>query len=147
LWRLGCREPWVNREERTPGQGDWKVGVNLNWLCPPAIGRCDIAAKMLDRKRIAPGDILAITTRFGGHVICVREVHDTELLTSEYGQPGGCQRVRKLSQQFVDSVFSHIRLALVPLTAAPDLACLDMTGEEIDALAGLLPPVAGTAVH
>lgn len=32
LWRLGCRRPFVNREERTPQPKDFHWGVNIAWL-------------------------------------------------------------------------------------------------------------------
>lgn len=32
LWRLGCRRPFVNREERTPAPHEWKDGWNISLL-------------------------------------------------------------------------------------------------------------------
>jgi hypothetical protein len=32
LWRLGCRLPFVNREERSPLPNDWHLGVNISNL-------------------------------------------------------------------------------------------------------------------
>lgn len=32
FWRLGCRLPFVNREERTPQPKDFHWGVNIAWL-------------------------------------------------------------------------------------------------------------------
>lgn len=32
LWRLGCRLPFVNREERTPAPHEWKDGWNISLL-------------------------------------------------------------------------------------------------------------------
>ncbi len=32
MWRLGCRLPFVNREERTPLLSDWRNQMNIAWL-------------------------------------------------------------------------------------------------------------------
>jgi len=38
LWRLGVREKFVNREERTPLPNDWHVGANISQLWNKAMG-------------------------------------------------------------------------------------------------------------
>lgn len=130
LFRLGCREPWINRAEHH----GWQSGVNLNRLVPKPIGACPVASHQIGA--LAPGDIVVVDSQYGGHVICVTDVEDTRIKTAEYGQPGGMLKVRSLP---LPKVLSHISLGDVPWTEEPDLEVLNewLTGEELDALEAL----------
>ncbi len=109
---LGVRAAWLNRDDDEDGQ-PWHSGVNLNWLCPPPIGKCSIAKADLQADP-EPGDIFVENNAHGGHVFCAIEYDaaaDT-LVTAEYGQPGGLRKVRtKFKQSFTSAKsLSHIRL-------------------------------------
>jgi hypothetical protein len=145
---LGVRAPWLNREDDGDDQ-HWKSGVNLNWLCPSkTIGKCPIAAPKLQGLP-STGDVFAESNVYGGHVFCAVEYDaatDT-LVTAEYGQPGGKRKVRKpFVATFDKHALSHIRLldVLAICAADPDVSPLKdwVTGEELDAFAGLIPWVA-----
>jgi hypothetical protein len=75
-----------------------------------------------------PGDILCVSTKFGGHVVCVTGQEESKTLpgaqllhTAEYGQPGGLLKVRPLTDAFRKTVTSVLRLRDVPLAAPVDL--------------------------
>ncbi len=136
---LGVRADWLNRND----DGDahpWRNGVNLNWLCPPPIGKCSIAHSKLAADPM-PGDIFVESNVYGGHVFCVI-AYDAErdlLTTAEYGQPGGVRKKRGgFKAAFAKHPLSHVRLVDVlasgAVTAEPD--CLPIadwcTGEELD---------------
>jgi len=130
---LGVRAPWVNRNDDGDGR-NWKVGVNLNWLCPRPIGPCSIASPHLQGDP-APGDIIVQNNAVGGHVICVIELRGPgQLVTAEYGQPGGKRKERAFPQ----NIISHLRLVdALPLCQVPPYfgPLQDfLTGEELDAL-------------
>jgi len=141
---LGVRADWLNREDDGDGQ-HWKSGVNLNWLCAKPIGKCPLASPKLNGDP-APGDVFVESNSFGGHVFCAIEYDaatDT-LTTAEYGQPGGKrQRRAGFKAAFAKHPLGHLRLAdvLAHCTAEPDVSPLAdwVTGEELDAFAGLIP--------
>ncbi len=127
---LGVRAAWLNRDDDGDGQ-PWRSGVNLNWLCPPPIGRCTLASPDLQGSP-APGDIFVENNAHGGHVFCCIEYDPTTdtLVTAEYGQPGGVRKVRRgFSAAFHSKKsLSHIRLVdvlssglcVAPPVPAPD---------------------------
>jgi hypothetical protein len=136
---LGVRADWLNRND----DGDahpWRNGVNLNWLCPPPIGKCALAHSKLVADP-APGDVFVESNQFGGHVFCVI-AYDAEadmLTTAEYGQPGGKRKRRGgFKAAFARHPLSHLRLVDVlasgAVTEPPDYAIVEDwdTGEEID---------------
>ncbi len=145
---LGVRADWLNRDDDADAQR-WKSGVNLNWLCPPPIGKCTPArAKLTGRP--APGGVFVENNSFGGHVfVCVSYDAATDTLTSaEYGQPGGKLKRRVgFTPAFNKRPYSHIRLAEVlasgACTVPPDVGPLGdrLTGEVLDALEGYMPYV------
>lgn len=110
---LGVRAPWLNRDDDGDAQA-FRYGVNLNWLCPPPIGRCSIAAPDL-QSAPAPGDIFVENNAHGGHVFCCIEYDAAadRLVTAEYGQPGGVRKVRTgFARTFgAAKSLSHIRLS------------------------------------
>lgn len=111
---LGVRAPWLNRDDDGDAQ-KWKSAVNLNWLCPPPIGKCPIALPHLTITP-APGDVFVENNAHGGHVFCcIRYVPETDtLITAEYGQPGGKLKTRSLfTVTFNKRALSHIPLARV----------------------------------
>jgi hypothetical protein len=136
LYRLGVRAPWINRAENGPnGRGGWRVGANLNALVAPPVGPC--AQAFAPRKlapglpQLAAGDVIVMSNKYGGHVICIRDFDAATGLThtSEYGQPGGMPRTRTLKiiggSLFADSnqVISILRLDHA--LGAPGLAGID----------------------
>ena len=97
-YRLGVRQPWVNRAEHK----GWRVGLNVSNLCwspPNAQARPSTSADFFE-----PGDVIVVWNLPQGtdsHVLCVIE-HDRAkgvLLTAEYGQPGGALRTRVLTEK------------------------------------------------
>lgn len=97
-YRLGVRQPWVNRAEHH----GWKVGMNVSTLCwnPPN----EQAKPSSSVDFFEPGDVIVIWNLPHGtdsHVVCVID-HDRSkgtLLTAEYGQPGGALRTRLLIEK------------------------------------------------
>ena len=85
-FRLGVREPWVNRAEHK----GWAMGANVSrlaWMCPQA--------RPYRGEPLEPGDVIIVWSRSGDeHVICVIESHGDVLYTAEYGQPGGALKTR-----------------------------------------------------
>lgn len=143
---LGVRADWLNRNDDEDAQR-WRVGVNLNWLCPKPIGKCPIArAKLVGDP--SPGDVFVENNAYGGHVFCAVDylpARDT-LISAEYGQPGGKLKTRTgFKPAFNKRPYSHIKLSeVLGLCSAPvDFSGLQdrMTGEELDALEGLIPRV------
>jgi len=132
---LGVRADWLNRDDDNAGR-PWVMGVNLNWLTPPGIGKCRPAEAKF-QGAFEPGDVFVTN---GSHALAV--VHyDAErdiLITAEYGQPGGLLKMREGTAGFVSKVTSHLRLAdVLELCAADvDFAAFGdwATGEELDAL-------------
>jgi hypothetical protein len=143
LRSLGVRADWLNRNDDEDGK-PWKSGVNLNWLCARPIGKCPLATKQLGGEP-APGDVFVENNVYGGHVFCaVDYVAKTDtLITAEYGQPGGKLKARPLFKlSFNKRSLGHLRLSDVGACTAPvDFSALQdrMTGEELDALEGLIP--------
>ena len=89
LYRLGVRCSYVNRAEHN----GWRTGQNISWL---AFG-CAVARAPKAGEKYEAGDILLIWNKESGtdaHALVVREHNEVELLTAEYGQPGGAQRRR-----------------------------------------------------
>ncbi len=135
---LGVRAPWLNRDDDGDDQ-KWRTQVNLNWLCPPPIGKCPIAKARLAHDP-EPGDIFVENNAHGGHVFCaVRYVPETDtLISADYGQPGGKIKTRSLFKvTFNKRALSHIRLrdVLAICEVAPDVTpILDWT--DGDSIAG-----------
>ncbi len=98
LFRLGVRCSWVNRAESATG---WKMGANIWRLvsCPASRGP-------IEGEHYEPGDILVIYNDPQGkdaHALVVREHRGHELLTADYGQPGGARRNRPFVRGLIGS--------------------------------------------
>lgn len=125
---IGVRADWMNRDDDGDDQ-KFRYGVNLNWLCPPPIGKCSIAKSKLQGNP-RPGDVLVENNAHGGHVFCVLDYNiltDT-LTTAEYGQPGGKMK-RRLNYKATGAskLMSHIRLvdALAICSAPVDVTPIE----------------------
>ncbi len=96
LYRLGCRQPWINRAEHV----GWGVGQNVSRLAfgaPTSVRRTPRAGA-----RFETGDILIVWNKADGtdaHVMVVYEFafSPLRLVVAEYGQPGGHIVERKLT--------------------------------------------------
>lgn len=146
---LGVRADWLNRTDDGDAQA-WKSGVNLNWLCPPPIGKCKPALRTLPPlAEIGAGDVFVENNAFGGHVF-VAMAYDAvadALTTAEYGQPGGAQKKRTgFHAAFAKRPLSYLSLsaALTCCEAEPDVSPIEdwCTGEDLDFFQGLTPIVA-----
>ena len=87
LYRLGVRLDMVNRKEHK----GWKMGLNVSKLA-----WCPYAKAPTKDNTFACGDIIIIWSQPTGtdaHVMCVLEDRgegsDREIVTANYGQPGG----------------------------------------------------------
>jgi hypothetical protein len=92
LFRLGVRLPFINRNEA----GVWKTGLNISRL----VWNASMARGTAAGEIYEPGDILAIWNKPSGtdaHVLVVRSHTDGKVHSSDYGQPGGAQRVREMT--------------------------------------------------
>lgn len=108
---MGVRAGWLNRDDDGDAQR-WKSGVNLNWLCPPPIGKCHLAHSKLAGMPM-PGDVFVENNAYGGHVFCAiaYDPHTDTLTTAEYGQPGGkLKRRSAFCATFDRHAYAHIRL-------------------------------------
>lgn len=95
LWRLGCRLPFVNREERTPYPKDFRWGVNIAWLHDPGKGApCLVNA---DGNPIPPGadwepspgdEMLIWILGSDAHSLSVMSYDGSRAVTSNYGSGG-----------------------------------------------------------
>lgn len=95
LFRLGVREPWINRAEHR----GWKTGENVSRLAFKAPK--DVRQLPVPGSRFEPGDVLIIWNDDQGrdaHVMVVYEHRPdlARLVVAEYGQPGGHVRKRHL---------------------------------------------------
>jgi hypothetical protein len=96
LFRLGCRQHWVNRKEHL----GWGVGQNVSRLAfgaPTSVRRTPRAGA-----RFETGDVLIVWNKADGtdaHVMVVYEFafSPLRLVVAEYGQPGGHIAERKLT--------------------------------------------------
>lgn len=97
LFRLGCRQPWINRREH---QG-WRRGLNVSLLAftaPSSVRRTEPRpGSPLDT-----GDVLIVWGRADGtdaHVAVVYEFTASpfRLVVAEFGQPGGHVKERALT--------------------------------------------------
>ena len=97
LWRLGCRLPFVNREERTPYPKDFRWGVNIAWLHDPRKGApCLVNAEGNAIPPGAdwepsPGDEMLIWNKDTGsdaHSLSVMSYDGSRAVTSNYGVRG-----------------------------------------------------------
>lgn len=132
LYRVGCRESWINRDELDgwhfsgqPGHPAWDNNVTT-LVTTQRFGVNRYARIPGPHDLFGPGDILVVNTSTPAttHVACVledRRDHDGSLITADYGQPGGAVRRRAVS------VFgSKLRLGTrwidswLPLNAALD---------------------------
>lgn len=96
LYRLGCRQEWVNRKEHR----GWKVGANVSLLAFVA----PLAVRRTPRPGVvaSPGDIFICWNHPQGldaHVfLCRREQRlPGQMTIAEYGQPGGHIRDRMVT--------------------------------------------------
>lgn len=97
LFRLGCRQPWINRKEHL----GWKEGKNVSALAftaPSSVRRTEPRpGSPLDT-----GDVVIIWNKADGtdaHVAVVYEFTTSpfRLIVAEFGQPGGHIAERKLT--------------------------------------------------
>lgn len=100
LFRLGCRQPWINRAEHK----GWRVGRNVSALAfeaPTSVRRTPHAGSIFDT-----GDVLIVWNRADGTDAHVMVVHEFDvsalragaprLVVGEFGQPGGHVKERPL---------------------------------------------------
>jgi hypothetical protein len=98
LWRLGCRLPFVNREERSPLPNDWHIGMNISLLHDTAKGSPALS-KVIGGSRYAvppagdwvpsPGDEMIVwNTGKDAHSLAVLEWDGKIARTSNYGVGG-----------------------------------------------------------
>lgn len=88
-WQVGDRRRWLNRGAA------WRVGVNVSRV---------VSESGSWRGDVDPGDVLVIANDWPGgrdaHVVCVLERRlaegGLELVTAEYGQPGGAIKRRRV---------------------------------------------------
>jgi hypothetical protein len=98
LFRLGCRQPWVNRAEHK----GWRVGRNVSALAteaPAAVRQLPVPGALFDT-----GDILICWNNDDGTDAHVMVVHSFtaspfRLIVGEYGQPGGHVAERSLDRR------------------------------------------------
>lgn len=102
LWRLGCRLPFVNREERTPLPNDFKWGVNISNLHDLSKGSPCMTKLNSKGKRVAAppdeswvpmvGDELIIwndpTIGKDAHSLSLVALNGDEAITGNYGSSG-----------------------------------------------------------
>lgn len=152
LYRLGCREPWINRKEHL----GWKPNRNVNRLVRLPIGTNELAREPIGLAQT--GDILVIWQRADtsdAHVLVVDRMTETMLDSFDMGQGPLRAEAWKLGEHveakhrerpLVKSgseyrtsdgraLRSLLSLDRIPFTAEPDLP----TGERFDELEGLLP--------
>ncbi len=103
LYRIGCRQEWINRQEHSAGdlgKDGWDVAANVSRLAfsaPNSVRRTPLPGIVA-----SPGDIFIQWNRADGndaHVfLASRETRlPGVLLVSEYGQPGGHTRDRTVA--------------------------------------------------
>lgn len=87
LWRLGCRLPFVNREERTPFPKDFHWGVNIAWLHDTQKGS---PARMPGADwEPSPGDEMLIwNTGPDAHSLSIISYDGSRAVTANYGTAG-----------------------------------------------------------
>lgn len=97
LYRLGCRQPWINRKEHN----GWRVGRNVSTL---AFEAPNSVRRTMPRpgSPLDTGDIIIVWARADGtdaHVMVVYEFSASpmRLVVGEFGQPGGHIAERKLA--------------------------------------------------
>jgi len=113
LWRLGCRLPFLNREERTPLPKDFKWGVNISnlhdaeRLGAPCLYVLDKEGKKLP---VPPGknwepsigdELLLWNTGYDAHSNAIVSFNGALAVTANYGASGCSKAVfpgAKLSQ-------------------------------------------------
>lgn len=149
LYRLGCREKWINRR----ANGGWRVGRNISALA----FECPISSKPESTWAPSPGDEMLIWNKPDGtdaHSLSVLSFDGLEARTANYGAsgmsaavfPGAAVRSAPLRYDGANWRYGNkivqrvIRLEeLIPLlTAKPDLNgpefTAEFTGEVRDAL-------------
>lgn len=145
---LGVRADWLNRNDDDDAQR-WRVGVNLNWLCPPPIGKCRPArSRLAVNIELGAGDVFVENNAHGGHVFCARSYDPIAdlLVTAEYGQPGGLTKKRAgFRASFAKRPLSFLSLAdALPFCSADlDVAPIEdwCNGDLIAAFRGEQPYV------
>jgi len=101
LWRLGCRLPFVNREERTPSPNDWKQGWNISLLHDVGRGSPCLTSTGMNGQRYAcpPGagwkpapatEMLIWNSPTGGdaHSLSILDFDGKKAKTFNYGAAG-----------------------------------------------------------
>lgn len=88
-FRVGVREPWVNRAEHR----GWKMGWNVTYLDqkPYRVP----SHRSIGELRFELGDVIIVRGAPGTEHVIVCESYDPatrELLTGEFGQPGGARK-------------------------------------------------------
>ena len=115
LWRLGCRLPFVNREERSPLPHDWHLGVNISNLHNLALGSPCLSATNTKGERfpIPPGvdwlpsigdELLIWNTGPDAHSLSIVSFDGARAVTANYGA-SGCSK----------AVFPGAKLGTAPL--------------------------------
>ncbi len=100
-WRLGCRLPFVNREERTPAPNEWKAGWNISLLHDVSRGSPVQTSTGMNKQRYAcpPGaswrpapatEMLIWNSPTGGdaHSLSILDFDGKKARTANYGAAG-----------------------------------------------------------
>jgi hypothetical protein len=112
LWRLGCRLPFLNREERTPLPKDFKWGVNISNLHDLSLGAPCLRVTTAKGQTLpvppakdwepSPGDELLLwNTGYDAHSNAIVSFNGALAVTANYGSSGCSKAVfpgGKLSQ-------------------------------------------------
>jgi hypothetical protein len=99
LWRIGCRLPFLNREERTPLPKDFKWGVNISnlhdlKLSAPCLKVTNTKGQTLPVPpgadwEPAPGDELLLwNTGYDAHSNAIVSFNGAHAVTANYGASG-----------------------------------------------------------
>ncbi len=99
FWRLGCRRPFVNREERTPAPKDFHWGMNVAWLHDLSKGAPCLFATQANGVRFpvapkedwepSPGDeMLTWNTGPDAHSLSITAFDGSRAKTANYGTSG-----------------------------------------------------------
>lgn len=154
LWRLGVREPWVNRAVN----GGWRIGQNISLLCwQPETPIWHVPFIVPGPTwQPEPGDELIIwNTGTDAHSLsALGALENGKLRTANYGAGGmsaaawpgariSSAPLRLIAQKWYYGPKIVQRViplsAIVELVKAPvDMTGASMTGEDLDALDGLL---------
>lgn len=148
-FRLGIREPWVNRSGNG-AFGPWKPGLNVGQLWGNA---CPIDQAPPDDPNWRPGagDVVLIwNTGFDAHVMVSLGVDGPNLRTANYGaggmsplaSPGSKIAGKPLGRQHGKPFYGTRQIqrylplaeAVKRISVKPDLRGVGLSGEEVDAI-------------